>query len=159
MLMELAFAIEPAHVVADRFGYSSTEYGELAMQPWFQKELSKKQAELADQGWTFRAKMGMLAEDLLRDVYVSAKASDSVSLKLEAAKYLTKIADLEPKAAVSSLPGGGGFMISINLGSDPALNKATIEMPKDVTEAEFELGHTPSYLNFGTGSELAGTQP
>lgn len=116
LFVELAFGIEPPTTVAARFGYTSTEYNALATQPWFQKALKSKQDELASQGWNFRSKMSMLAEDLLVDAYVTAKASDSGPFKLETAKYLTKVADLEPRQS-QQVAAGPGFSISINLGN------------------------------------------
>ena len=117
MLVELALGMEDPVTVARRHGYSEKDYETLAKQPWFLKVLSAKQQELADQGWTFRAKMAMLAEDLLVDVWMEAKSSESASFKLDAAKYLTKVADLEPKPAQQSAGagGGGGFSIVINI--------------------------------------------
>lgn len=160
MVVEIAFGLESPTDVALRFGYSPLEYQELCTQPWFRKQLDEKKAELASQGWTFRSKMGVLAEDLLTDVYVAAKVSESATVKLEVAKYLTKIADLEPKDKFQST-AGGGFMININLGEQQPVSHI-IDMPKDVLADDAasldELPPLPDYLrHFPRGDELLGT--
>ena len=129
MLVEIAFGIEPPTSIASRYGYDATSYAELESQGWFKKALGEKQSELSSQGWNFKAKMGMLAEDLLTDAYVAAKAAESAAIKLEVAKYLTKVADLEPKQSLNVAPGGG-FMININMGSSSSGSTS----PKDVID-------------------------
>jgi hypothetical protein len=113
MYGDLAAGIDDPYEVARRHGYSDEEYDTLQQQSWFTKAVASKRRELEANGFTFAAKMGMLAEDLLIQAYVAAKNSESVSHKLDVAKYLTKIADLEPK---QTAPGAGsGFSITINI--------------------------------------------
>ena len=140
LFIELAFGIEPPTTVAARFGYSTAEYNALSTQPWFQRALKSKQDELASQGWNFRSKMSMLAEDLLVDAYVTAKASDSGPFKLETAKYLTKVADLEPRQSQQAITGPG-FSISINLGSNPSIQTQNVI---DVTSKDVSATHPGS---------------
>lgn len=150
LFVELAFGIEPPTTVAARFGYTSTEYNALAAQPWFQKALKSKQDELASQGWNFRAKMGMLAEDILTDAYVAAKASDSAAIKLEVGKYLTKVADLEPRQS-NQLAAGPGFSISINLGSK-ASNVIDITSQDVSATSSGSLDELPPIPDYGVAS-------
>jgi hypothetical protein len=160
MLVELAFGIEPPTSIASRYGYSQTAYDDLTRQSWFQKALKAKQAELTDGGWNFKSKMGMLAEDLLTDAYVSAKASESATVKLEVAKYLTRIAELEPKEKFTAT-AGTGFQININLGSN---NNQEIPLSKDVLDVSSgsldELPPIPDYgvAVFPVNNELIGAQ-
>jgi hypothetical protein len=152
LFVELAFAIEPPTTVAARFGYSSAEYNALAAQPWFQKALKTKQDELASQGWNFRTKMGMLAEDLLTDAYVAAKASDSAAIKLEVGKYLTKVADLEPRQSQQAI-AGPGFSISINLGGQNSTNGVIDVTSQDVSAATYgSLDELPPAPDYGVAS-------
>lgn len=153
LFVELAFGIEPPTSVAARFGYSQAEFGTLSAQPWFQKALKAKQDELAAQGWNFRAKMGMLAEDLLTDAYVAAKASDSAAIKLEVGKYLTKVADLEPRQSQQAI-AGPGFSISINLGAQPNSTNGVIDVSsKDVSATlPGSFGELPAIPDYGVAS-------
>lgn len=162
LLVELAFGIEPPTTVASRFGLTPSDLADLQAQPWFQKALKSKQDELATQGWNFRSKMSMLAEDLLTDVYITAKASDSGPFKLEAAKYLTKISDLEPKAS-QQVASGPGFSISINLNGQTNSTHGVIDVTsKDVSAASGgsldELPLIPDYgvASFPLTNELVG---
>jgi hypothetical protein len=162
MVVEIAFGLEAPTEVAARFGFSASDYQELSTQTWFRKQLEEKRAELAAQGWTFRSKMGVLAEDLLTDAYVAAKVSESATVKLEVAKYLTKVADLEPKDKFQST-AGGGFMININLGNTDSTSRVIDIAPKDVSAALpdslDELPPLPEYLlNFPCGNELLGAE-
>jgi hypothetical protein len=155
MLVEIAFGIEPPASIASRYGYDATSYAELEHQTWFQKALGEKQAELNSQGWNFKAKMGMLAEDLLTDAYVAAKAAESAAIKLEVAKYLTKVADLEPKQSLNVAPGGG-FMININMGS--SANAASKDVIDVVAGSFDDLPPIPDYgvASFPLTTDLIG---
>lgn len=152
LLVELAFGIEPPTTVASRFGLTPSDLADLQAQPWFQKALKSKQDELASQGWNFRSKMSMLAEDLLTDVYITAKASESGPFKLEAAKYLTKISDLEPKAS-QQVASGPGFSISINLAARPQDGQVIDISSKDVLAASTgSLDELPLIPDYGVAS-------
>lgn len=67
-------------------------------------------------GFVFRTKAQLAAEDLLEDVYIMAKDSEAtLPQKLDALKTFAKLGELEPKPDKSAA-AGGGFSITINLG-------------------------------------------
>lgn len=115
MMTELALGMEDGVLVAQRHGFSAADFAALMGQPWFMKALQAKQDDLEANGFTFRAKMGLLAEDLLVDLWTVAKQSDSGSLKLDVAKLLAKLADLEPKNTQQIVAGNSGYQIVINI--------------------------------------------
>lgn len=134
MLMELALGLEPPGDIAARYQFTPTDFERIQSTTWFKRALAQKKQELEDNGYTFRAKMALLAEDQILDTYRAIRASDSLTLKLELSKYLTKLADLEPKQALTAAQGGG-FMININLGNSSAetkLQKAVIDIDPDL---------------------------
>lgn len=115
MMTELALGMEDGVLIAQRHGFSAADFAALMGQPWFMKALKAKQDDLEANGLTFRAKMGMLAEDLLIDLWMAAKQSDSASLKLDASKLFAKLADLEPKNNQQVFAGNSGYQIVINV--------------------------------------------
>ena len=116
-LFELAFGLEEPADVALRYGIEPEDYAVLCHQPWFIRAWKAKKSELNLNGSNFRSKMAIFAEDLLTDTYRYGKACESLTVKLEIAKYLTRVADLEPKA--NQVPiNGSGFSISINFSGD-----------------------------------------
>lgn len=161
MITELAIGAEPEAVLFARYGIGPADAVALQNQTWFTRAINERRDEMAAEGFTFAAKMGVLAEDLLVQVYHEAKTSDSLSLKLDVAKYLTKIANLEPKQNTPAQLTGSGFSITIHLGEGPqqeAVPGITIDgqtLPPaqaDPWEMIEALPSTPEYI---TQSETA----
>lgn len=125
MIEEISLGIEHPPTVASRYGFDPTDYALLEQQDWFLRSVNERREELKRSGWTFRAKMGMMAEELLVDAWRTAKLSDSASVKLEVAKYLTKVADLEPKEK-AQVQQGTGFSINIQINHANPAKAATI---------------------------------
>lgn len=149
MLTEIAFGIEPPDTIAYRYGYEASDFEVLKTQDWFVRDLEMRKADLAATGWTFRKRMALMAEDLLCDVYQQAKTSGNPNLKLEAAKYLSKLADLEPKPLQPTLVGTG-FSININMGEPKHASHANRRSPRDEELIEVEtdlLPSPPAYLS------------
>lgn len=115
MMTELALGMEDGVLVAQRYGFSAADFVVLMGQPWFTKALQIKREGLEKDGNIFRAKMSMLAEDLLMDLWAAAKTSESGGLKLDVAKLFTKLADLEPKNTQQVFAGNTGYQIVINI--------------------------------------------
>jgi len=114
MIHEIAVGLEPPHEIAARYGYSASEYRTLATTKWYKRALAKAVEEQEAQGFTQQMKMRVMAETLLVHTYHAAKASDSVQNKLDVAKYLAKIADMEPKPN-QQVTTDNGFNIIINI--------------------------------------------
>lgn len=152
MLAEIASGFEDPVRIAARYGYDQAAYDTLTSQDWFTNSIEAKRAELRRSGWTFKAKAALMAEDMLEETYLAAKQSDSVGTKLEVAKYLTKIADLEPRTN-APVATGPGFSITINLPATAAHNTPPIDV---VPEAVESLGPIPSHLSFKPDADLVG---
>lgn len=141
MLVELAIGMDPPQTIASRHGYDAASFQTLNATPWFQRALAKKRQEVAEQGWNFKSKMAMLAEDMGMQAYRAASMSDSPAVKLDTFKYLAKLADLEPRPSAQQTPGGG-FMININLSSS---TDSSAQSRKIVIDADPDFPPIPSY--------------
>lgn len=89
----------------------------LAHEP-FQALVKYYITELQQNGYTFRMKAALQAEDLLQDAYLMAKSKHTpATVRADLIKWHAKVAALEPR---DKEPGGymgaGGFSVHINLG-------------------------------------------
>lgn len=137
-LTELALRLEDELVVAQRYGYSEADLRALKGQKWFLKAIHDKEKELEQHGFTFKAKMGLLAEDLLVELWTCAKQSESGAFKLDVAKLLAKLADLEPRPTQQQFAAqGSGYQIVINIPNAPiqaAAHPSEVASNHDTTE-------------------------
>lgn len=113
MITELAMGNSDPITIAKKYDYTLEDYMQIATYEWFHREVANRKSQLESEGFTTKAKMASLAEDLLVDVYAAAKLSDSINAKLDVAKYLSKIGGLEPQPGIQSV-GGAGFSVTIN---------------------------------------------
>jgi hypothetical protein len=138
MLVELACGMEDSLTIANRYGYTTEEFGALAQWEPFRRQLEAKKSELSQSGYTFRLQNAFFAEDVGKDLYVLAKGNDiPFSQKLEAYKTFVKFADLEPKNQ-QSVAQGSGFSVVINF-APPAAQSNEIDVtpttaPKSTNE-------------------------
>ena len=149
-IFELASGIEePAHV-AKRYHYTEEAWQSLQQDESFKKVVEAKRTELQKSGYTFRLKAALAAEDLLDEVYLGAKSPDaSLSAKLESFKYLTKIANLEPKEDKNAI-SGPAFSIKIDLGDNSITINQNAAPPhaqdENTIEMDDDLPAAPTYL-------------
>lgn len=129
MLSDIAAGVGDPLSIAHTYGFDTDAYMRLATQDWYHRAIAEKRAQLEAEGFTFKAKMGMLAEELLVDVYQAAKLTDSVANKLDVAKYLTKISGLEPQPGAVNQTSGG-FSVTINFPTVPSSPNA---QPQSIT--------------------------
>lgn len=116
MILDLALGINPHDKIAQKYGISEHELLKLHTQDWFNRQLNEQRTSLEKAGFDFKAKVRMLAEDMVVDAYHAAKKSDAVTPKLDVAKHLTKLAGLEPQTGPNAAQGSGpSFSISISL--------------------------------------------
>lgn len=120
MLVDLAMGVTPAIDIVAKYGYSVEDYMRMSTYAWFHKAVEEKRTEIEAKGFSFQSKMGMMAELLLVDAFIAAQQSESANVKLDVAKYLTKISGLEPQPGVG-VAAGGGFSITINLGANKSV--------------------------------------
>lgn len=116
-VLEVASGIKEPALLAEEYGYTPEQWLFLKEYEPFKKQVEAKKTELKANGYTFRMKAAIAAEDLLDSVYLKAKEQGaSFHTQLEAVKFMARAAGLEtpPKAEVST---GPAFSITINLGS------------------------------------------
>jgi hypothetical protein len=121
MIAEMAKGLEEPADIARRFGFAGQRWEELSSWQPFLDAVGKKRAELEAEGWTFRAKAGLLAEMMLDDLGRIGLSSDvPLMQKLAVTEALVKWGDKAPKAAAATQ--GSGFTINITL--PPAQDRA-----------------------------------
>lgn len=115
-VLEVATGLEELEEIAPRFGLSPAETKALHKYKPFWIEVDKVKSELYKSGQTFRLKAGVMAEQVLDEVFSDAIQTDAnKNYRLEALRTLARLADLEPKQATSAAQAGSGFSININL--------------------------------------------
>ena len=115
LILDLALGIHPHDKLAQKYGITEHDLLKLHTQEWFNRQLKERRAELERAGFDFKAKVRLLAEDMVVDAYIAAKKSDAVTPKLDVAKHLTKLAGLEPNPALAAAQGAPSFSINISL--------------------------------------------
>jgi hypothetical protein len=162
MIQEIAVGLEAPHEVAYRYGYERADFDELSRTRWFMKAVGEAAERLEKSGWSVQAKAAMLAESMLVNAYHAARASDSVTNKLDVAKYLSKIGGLEPNPNQLNHTADGGFSITINIpkykdDDESDSQKVSIDAnAEDVTDMGSNvgaLGPRPNYIKIPTYNE------
>lgn len=145
LIHDLAAGVEPAEIVQTKHNIPATLWEQLSKDPFFQRQIEAKRAELKRDGVTFRYKAALMAEDLLEDIFIGAKSPEvGHQGKLDTLKFLAKVGNLEPKEE-KNVVAPSGFSITINLGT----NKLTLGTRNtiDVTPTEVEeLPEPPAHL-------------
>jgi hypothetical protein len=115
LILDIALGLHPHDKIAQKHGITEHDLLKLHTQEWFNRQVNAQRESLEKAGFDFKAKVKLLAEDMVVDVYHAAKKSDAVTPKLDAAKMLTKLAGLEPNPALAAAQGAPSFSISISL--------------------------------------------
>lgn len=114
LVFGIALGMEEPEDIAERLGYSLSEYREIAGLKAFQIAVKKSRAELDKNGDMFRGKAHIIAEKVMDTAY--AKALDPTTPLKETTEFLkvvSGLADLVPKANVQAT--GSGFQVNIVL--------------------------------------------
>lgn len=126
MVAELALGQDAPLDIAQKYGFTAAEFGQLQAQSWFAEAVFRKREELQANGITFIAKAGMMAEEMWSDIYQLSKSTDMrVEHRIEAAKQLADLAGMKPKAAAAQ-PHGPAFTINIQLPPNPQGPQAAV---------------------------------
>lgn len=111
--VELAARLRNPVEVLKTYGYAGKNAFNLVASPVFQIEL-KRSLEQLIQGLNFRQRAKMLAPDALEQAYTLAMDDDvSAAVRLEAQKWIAKMADEEPKEKKNET--NQAFVLQINL--------------------------------------------
>jgi hypothetical protein len=141
MILDLALGMKTHDQIAQKFGISEHDLLKLHTQEWFNRVVNEQRANLEKAGFDFKAKVKLLAEDMVVDAYHAAKKSDAVTPKLDTAKMLTKLAGMEP--AVGGLPNSGAPSFSISISLPKSYIDALHEKPsvQEITLQHGALDH------------------
>jgi len=155
MVLEIAYGVEDPASVAERYGFSSSEWLLLKEHKPFVKQVEDKKAELKAGGYSFRLKSAIMAEELLGTLYKKATESDaSFHTILETVKLTSKAAGFEtpPKQEQTT---GPAFSITINLGGGKSVHVGTtapqsqqnvIDIEPEEPTYDVDLGEIPAHL-------------
>lgn len=114
LVFGVALGMEEPEDIAERLGYSASEYREIEGLKAFQIAVKKSRAELDKNGDMFRGKAHIIAEKVMDTAY--AKALDPTTPLKETTEFLkvvSGLADLVPKGNVQTT--GSGFQVNIVL--------------------------------------------
>lgn len=118
MMLGLAMGSEPPLTLAAQHGFTPSELDALQSQEWFNQEVARLRSELLTSGKLGEIKFGMMGETLITRAFVESCDPDvPISVKLEVAKYLLKMANREPKPQAAGNQGPM-FSIKIDLGNN-----------------------------------------
>lgn len=117
---------EPLQVFLQQECLTAQEYADISKNPTYQRYLKDFKAELVESGFSFSAKARVLAEDLLADIYLMAKDSDTpAQMRVKTLENLVEWGRLAPKITSNDAPGAG-FSVTINLGNNNAPQSVTV---------------------------------
>ena len=119
LVWECAAGVEDPTVVAARFGFEGDKWTRLSQWPPFIQAVQRQRAEFEREGVTFRLKAGLMAEQVMDQMFKQAVGTDSTILqKLSVFNALVDVSGLKPekKAANAVDPNAAPrFSITINI--------------------------------------------
>jgi hypothetical protein len=117
LVWECAAGVEDPAMVAARFGFEGTAWERLSQWPPFITAVQTQRAEFERNGMTFRFKAGLMAEEMMGQLFKQAIGVDSTILqKLSVFNSLVDVAGLKPdkKAVDTTANAAPKFSITIN---------------------------------------------
>ena len=111
---EVALGMESPDKIYPRYDLTEEEWYAIAVSSVFKKTVAKYQEEILEGGLSFRLKAKVQAEAYLTDAHLIIKHPlTPPAVKADMIKWVTKVADLEPKS--SKTDGAPTFNLQINL--------------------------------------------
>lgn len=118
LVWECAAGLENPTDVAARFGFMGEKWERLQQWPPFIHAVQTQRAEFERNGMTFRLKAGLMAEEMMSQMFKQAIANDtSIMQKLSVFNSLVDVAGLKPdkKAVDTNVQAAPKFSITINI--------------------------------------------
>jgi hypothetical protein len=118
LVWECAAGLEDPDALAARFDFTGEKWERLKQWPPFIHAVQAQRAEFERNGMTFRLKAGLMAEEMMSQMFKQAIANDtSVMQKLSVFNSLVDVAGLKPDKKQESLGGAAApkFSITINI--------------------------------------------
>lgn len=115
MPLEIALQTAPLETIKEAYQISEEEWEALKANETFRKQILKYQQESEEEGYTYRAKARLQAEELLKTSFAMIHDINTPpAVKADLIKFTARVAGYEtPKQAVGE--GGGGFVLNINI--------------------------------------------
>ena len=130
LVWECAAGLEDPDSIAMRFGFQDAKWERLKQWPPFIQAVQQQRAEFERNGMTFRLKAGLMAEEMMSQMFKQAIANDSsIMQKLSVFNSLVDVAGLKPdkKAEMASTAAAPKFSITINIPSSNGPAPITID--------------------------------
>jgi len=118
LVWECAAGLEDPVVIAQRFGFEGDKWERLAQWAPFITAVQVQRAEFDRSGVTFRLKAGLMAEEMMSQMFKQTISADSTILqKLSVFQSLVDVAGLKPDKKLSSADQNAApkFSITINI--------------------------------------------
>jgi hypothetical protein len=118
LVWECAAGLEDPADVAARFGFAGEKWERLQQWPPFIQAVQAQRVEFERNGMTFRLKAGLMAEEMMSQMFKQAISNDSSILqKLSVFNSLVDVAGLKPdkKAVDTNVQAAPKFSITINI--------------------------------------------
>lgn len=130
LVWECAAGLEDPDAVAARFNFTGAKWERLKQWPPFIHAVQAQRAEFERSGMTFRLKAGLMAEEMMSEMFKQAISNDSsIMQKLSVFNSLVDVAGLKPdkKAVDPSVSNAPKFSITINIPQAPGPTPITID--------------------------------
>ena len=117
LVWECAAGLENPADVAARFGFEGDKWERLSQWPPFITAVQSQRAEFERNGMTFRLKAGLMAEEMMSQMFKQAISMDTTILqKLSVFNSLVDVAGLKPdkKQVDTNVQAAPKFSITIN---------------------------------------------
>jgi hypothetical protein len=119
LVWECAAGVEDPTVVAERFGFEGDKWARLSQWPPFIQAVQRQRAEFEREGVTFRLKAGLMAEQVMDQMFKQAVGTESSILqKLSVFNALVDVSGLKPEKKGAQQADAGAaprFSITINI--------------------------------------------
>jgi hypothetical protein len=118
LVWECAAGLEEPDSIASRFGFEGAKWERLKQWPPFIHAVQQQRAEFERNGMTFRLKAGLMAEEMMSQMFKQAIANDSsIMQKLSVFNSLVDVAGLKPdkKLEAAGAVSAPKFSITINI--------------------------------------------
>jgi len=118
LIWECAAGLEDPDSVAARFNFEGAKWERLKQWPPFIQAVQQQRAEFERNGMTFRLKAGLMAEEMMSQMFKQAVSNDSsIMQKLSVFNSLVDVAGLKPdkKLEAASAVSAPKFSITINI--------------------------------------------
>lgn len=128
LILECAAGLEDPAVIADRFGLRGDAWERLSQWPPFITAVQAQRSEFERNGYTFRMKAQLMADEVMGQMFKQAIGTDTTILqKLSVFNSLVDVAGLKSPKKEESAGQAAKFSITINIPQTAAPTPITID--------------------------------